>query len=276
MFPAKILMCEPKYFEVNYEGNEFMKENLNSVDKDLALLQWNALKDLYQKLGFEVELIEPAQGLVDMVFTANQSFPFMDSSGNKKVILSKMKNQQRKREVEYFKAFFLKRDYEVIELPEEVKYFESMGDAIIDYHRNIIFSGHGFRTQETISGFLSNYTNFKVVKLHLINQYLYHLDTCLSILNSDSVIIAESAFDEESLRLIKHNFENVINVGEIENLKYFLCNCHCPDGKNVIVQRGGNAFKESISRRGFNLIEVETSEFIKSGGSVFCMKLMFY
>jgi len=31
-----------------------------------------------------------------MVFTANQSLPFIDKSGNKKVILSKMKNEQKK------------------------------------------------------------------------------------------------------------------------------------------------------------------------------------
>lgn len=59
-------------------------------------------------------------------------------------------------------------------------------------------------------------------------------------------------------------------------MKYFVCNCHCPDGKNVIVQKGSKDFKNKIKTAGFDIIEVNTSEFIKSGGSVFCMKLMYY
>ncbi len=76
--------------------------------------------------------------------------------------------------------------------------------------------------------------------------------------------------------IIEAYFKNIIFADENENLKYFVCNCHCPDGKNVIVQKGSTKFKEDIKKTGFNLIEIETGEFIKSGGSVFCMKLMFY
>jgi arginine dihydrolase len=276
MFPKKILMCEPKFFDVTYSGNEFMKSNINKVNKDVASQQWKDLKKLYENLGFEIELIEPVRGLTDMVFTANQSFPFIDADKNKTVILSKMKNEQRKKEVEYFKNYFEGKNYSVVSLPDEINYFESMGDAIIDYQRNIIFGGYGFRTEEKIYDIFVNYTNFKVIKLHLVNPILYHLDTCFSILNQSTVVISESAFDQEGISKIKSNFENIIFADEEENLKYFVCNCHCPDGKNVIVQKGSTKFSEDIKKSGFSLIEVETGEFMKSGGSVFCMKLMFY
>ncbi|MEO8210976.1 MAG: amidinotransferase, partial [bacterium] len=105
---------------------------------------------------------------------------------------------------------------------------------------------------------------------------LYHLDTCFSILNSKTAVICKSAFDKAGLNDIKDMFENLIIASEEENLEYFVCNCHCPDGKNVIVQKGSSKFKEEIKKSGFNLIDVETGEFIKSGGSVFCIKLMFY
>ncbi|HRB00496.1 MAG TPA: amidinotransferase, partial [Ignavibacteria bacterium] len=68
----------------------------------------------------------------------------------------------------------------------------------------------------------------------------------------------------------------IIYADNEENLKYFICNCHCPDGENVIVQRGSSKFKEDIKKSGFSIIETETTEFIKSGGSVFCMKLMIF
>ncbi|MBS1518474.1 MAG: amidinotransferase [Bacteroidetes bacterium] len=276
MKPEKILMCRPDYFEVNYSGNEFMKDNIGKVDKNSALKQWEDLKSVYESLGFEVILIPPGEGLVDMVFTANQSLPFVDKNGNKSVILSKMKNEQRKEEVRHFRKFYENLGYRVLELPGDVEYFESMGDCVIDFQRNILFGGYGFRTQEITYDYISNYTDFKVVKLKLINPFLYHLDTCLSVLNSETAVIAENAFDEDSLKELRSSFSKVITADTDENLKYFVCNCHCPDGKNVIVQRGSRIFSKDIKESGFSLIETETTEFIKSGGSVFCMKLMFY
>lgn len=269
-------MCKPEYFEVNYSGNEFMKGNIDNVDKAKALSQWNGLKEIYVTLGYEVILIEPVKDLVDMVFTANQSLPFLDASGNKNVILSKMKNEQRKGEVIYFKDFYIKRDYEVIDLPDEIRYFESMGDCVIDYNRNILFGGFGFRTDEKTYDIIANYTDFKIVKLKLINPVLYHLDTCFSVLNSEIAVIQKSAFDENGLKVLKECFDTIIYADEKENLEYFVCNCHCPDGRNVIVQKGSAKFAEDITKTGLNLIEVETGEFMKSGGSVFCMKIMIY
>lgn len=274
--PDKILMCRPDYFEVNYSGNEFMKDNIGATDKVKALNQWTELRNIYENLGFEVVLINPVKDLVDMVFTANQSLPFINNKGKKSVILSKMKNEQRKKEVAYFRNFYEQRDYSVFELPNDIDYFESEGDCVIDYKRNILFGGYGFRTQQKVYDFIQSYTGFEVVVLKLVNPVLYHLDTCLSVLNSDTAVIAESAFDENGKKVIRKYFNNVIYVDEEENLKYFACNCHCPDGKNVIVQKGSVKFREDIIKNGFNLMEVETGEFMKSGGSVFCMKIMIY
>lgn len=276
MLPDKILMCRPDYFEVNYSGNDFMKSNLDNVDKDKALKEWKDLKNVYEDLGFEIMLIKPVEGLVDMVFTANQSLPFIDKEGSKKVILSRMKNEQRKQEVKYFRDFYSDKNYEVLELPNQIEYFESMGDSVIDYERNILFGGYGYRTQELTYDIISKYTTFNIVKLKLINPVLYHLDTCFSVLNKETCVVALSAFNEEGVNMIKTYFKNVIIVDEEENMKYFVCNCHCPDGKNVIVQKGSTQFKQDIIKTGFNLIEVETGEFMKSGGSVFCMKLMIF
>ncbi|HAY33922.1 MAG TPA: arginine deiminase-related protein [Ignavibacteria bacterium] len=276
MLPQKILMCKPEYFDVTYYGNEFMKDNIGKVNKAESMKQWYDLKEIYESLGFEVSLIPPAEGLVDMVFTANQSLPFTDASGNKNVILSKMKNEQRQSEVKHFRKFYENLGYKIHELPDDVKYFESMGDCVIDFERNILFGGYGFRTDEKTYDYIVNLTNFNVVKLKLINPFLYHLDTCFSVLNKDSAVIAEDAFEAQSLECIKSYFPDIIKADAQENLKNFVCNCHCPDGKNVIVQKGSVKFKEDIKNSGFSLIETETAEFIKSGGSVFCMKLMLY
>ena len=151
-----------------------------------------------------------------------------------------------------------------------------MGDAIVDYERKIIFGGYGVRTQKKVYQHIANYTKYKIIKLKLINENLYHLDTCFSILNKDTVVIDISGFTEEGLAHIKGHFPVIIEADSKENIKYFVSNCHCPDGRNVIVQRGSDKFKSDIENAGFNIIETGTGEFLKSGGSVFCMKLMIY
>jgi N-dimethylarginine dimethylaminohydrolase len=276
MLPKKVLMCEPKHFDINYIGNEYMT-NLNAgFDKSLAMQQWTKLKSTYENLGYEVSEIPAVEGLVDMVFTANQSLPFMDSHGTKKVVLSKMRNAQRADEVHHFKDFYLKEGYEVIELPDNITYFESMGDAIIDYKREIIFGGYGYRTHENVYDFLKEVTNYEIVKIRLMNKYFYHLDTCFSLLNPHTALLCRDAFSEEDFKKITNYFTDIIEVSAEENKNSFACNCHCPDGKNIIIDKRAGGLIDTLRRNEFEVTTVDTSEFMKSGGSVFCMKMMYF
>jgi N-dimethylarginine dimethylaminohydrolase len=276
MKPDKILMCEPKYFDITYFGNDFMKGNINNLDKIKAVKEWYDLKSVYENLGFKVSLIPAVEGQVDMVFTANQSLPLIDRYGEKIVFMSKMKNKERQNEVKYFEDFYKQNGYKIIHLPDIITHFESMGDCAIDYERKILFGGYGYRTQSEVYDFIADYVDFKIHRIHLQNPVLYHLDTCFSIINLHTAVIDKSAFTDADIEMFKIYFEDIIYADAEENMQYFVCNCHSPDGKNVIVQKGSKKFKEEILKRGLNLKEVDTSEFIKSGGSVFCMKMMFY
>ncbi len=76
--------------------------------------------------------------------------------------------------------------------------------------------------------------------------------------------------------MIHEAFDHVIEIEHAENLACFSGNCHSPDGKHVILQRGSRHFLRDLAKKGFTPIEVDTSEFIKAGGSVFCLKMMFF
>lgn len=273
--PISVLLCEPAFFDVLYEGNIYMK-HLPKIDLENALFQWTSLKMIYEKLGFVIKNIPGVPGLEDMVFTANQSFPFINKKNEKCVILSKMRNPQRKGEVELFKQYYASLNYKVYELSEAAVYFESMGDALIDYKNDRIFGGYGFRTNENVYDEISSITGLETIKLKLVSEKFYHLDTCMSILNSEAAIICREGFDKSSLERIYNCFKKVYEVSEEDNIKAFLCNCHCPDGKNIIVQKNDNELFKNILSRDFNIIETDTSEFMKSGGSVFCMKMMMW
>ncbi len=274
----KVLMVSPDYFNVEYAINPYMTTEdgkLQKVDVQKAHSQWNKLKDTYTRLGFSVEVIPGVQGLPDMVFTANQSFPFWDSEKNKpSVILSNMRSPYRNPEVCFFEDYYSKNNYDVFYL--EKSSFEGNGDALIRPETKEIYGGYGFRTDKSVYQDIEKITGHKVFLLELKSEYFYHLDTCFSILGKDSVAIVKEAFTNDDLEIIRRSFNDVIEIDLREARENFAGNCHSPDGKHVLLHPGSEKFKTQLKKKGFEIIEIDTSEYIKSGGSVFCMKMMHY
>ena len=72
----------------------------------------------------------------------------------------------------------------------------------------------------------------------------------------------------------KAMFKNLIEVPLVEAKQGFVTNGHSPNGKHFIVHKGNERTVSELKANGITVIEVDTSQFLKSGGSVFCMKMM--
>jgi len=272
---SRVLMARPDFFTVESVINPWMKDasgNLNRVDRDLAQAQWAALKAAYESIGLGVEVIEAGDGLPDFCFCANQSFPFHDSHGRPGVILSRMKSQTRAPEVAYYERWYSRRGWRLHTLSPAVSSFEGMGDAIWHPAKRVLFGGVGPRTSEAAWPEVSRIADVPVIPLRLEDLAFYHLDTCLACLNAESALWIEAAFDAPSRQRLKAAFPALIDISAADAAN-FACNAHCPDGRHVLLQRGSAATVSELKRRGFEVMEVETGEFLKSGGSVFCLKL---
>lgn len=271
----KVLMVKADHFKVEYAINPYMKDSsgkLQVVDHSLALSQWNSLKKQYGEIGLEVQELEGAKDLPDMVFCANTSFPFVKNN-EKHVIISNMNSDHRKDEVKYLEKFYAELGYQIHHLNKDHS-FEANGDALI--HNKWILGGHGFRTDKAVYREITKLTDLPVIALELISDKFYHLDTCLSILNEDSIAIVREGFSESSIKVLETLYKNVIEIDLDEALNSFAANCHCPDSKNVLVHGNCPKFCSKLESNGFKIHPLDTSEFMKSGGSVFCMKMMFY
>ena len=99
-------MASPEYFDILYVINPHMEGNIGTVNKEMAIQQWTLLKECYEQLGFPVHVIQAQPNLPDLVFTANQSFPFIDDKGAPVVIISRMASKHRAPEVEFFAEWF--------------------------------------------------------------------------------------------------------------------------------------------------------------------------
>lgn len=276
--PGRVLLTTPDYFDVEYVINPHMEGHAGTVDKGEAMRQWTAIRETYDALGVEVSVTDGAAGLPDMVFCANQTLPYRDPSGGERgVVLSRMHAAQRKEEVPYYAGFFSTHGYAIRELSEQVEgSFEGMGDAIWHPGRHLLWGGHGFRTAPDAYDAVSEMLDVPVVLVELADEDFYHLDTCLCPLSETTALIYPGAFTDEGRALIEHFFENVIEVPAVEAREQFACNAHCPDGEHVLIQRGCTATTRQLEAAGFTPVELDTGEFLKAGGSIFCMKLMFW
>lgn len=269
----RVLMVDPAYFDVLYVINPHMEGNIGQVDKSLARTQWLNLKQTYERLGFDVDVMPGEPGLPDMVFTANQSFPYFNN-GEPTVVISRMRSKHRQPEVEHFAAWYKARGYRVFRQADPPVHFEGMGDARWHPDRKLLYVGYGYRTDFTAVQRAATHFTCPVVGLELVDPRFYHLDTALSPLDEHTALYVHEAFTEEGVALLQRLFPTLIRVPIDEAAHGFAANGHCPDRKHFIVHRGNTQTNTVLRQQGFEVIEVDTSEFIKSGGSVFCMKMM--
>jgi N-dimethylarginine dimethylaminohydrolase len=276
--PGRVLMTKPTHFDVKYVINPHMADHVGEVDRQEAGRQWRVVKDAYESLGFTVNLVEGREDLEDMVFCANQTLPYYSpSDGEHGVVLGNMHAPQRREEVQHFERYFRSIGYDVLHISGDgVLDFEGMGDAIWHPRTHLLWGGYGIRTSREAYSQISEQLDVRVLLLRLEDEEFYHLDTCFSTLDKSSVLIFPGAFDEMGLGLIHHFFERVIEAPEDEARNLLACNCNCPDGERVIIQKGCDTTNRLLRDAGFEPMEVDTSEFLKAGGSVFCMKQMFW
>ncbi|MFH5833799.1 dimethylarginine dimethylaminohydrolase family protein [Halalkalibaculum sp. DA384] len=275
--PKQVLMVEPTFFSVDYAINPHMADNIGNVDKTAARNQWQQVLGVFRQLGFSVHRLEGQKGLPDMVFCANQSLPYINPAGRKQVVMSIMHSDMRKEEVPYIEQWYRQQGYEIRYLDrEKVRAFEGCGDAIWHSGRRLLWGGYGYRTSREAYKTVSGMLDVPVMALRLADEHFYHLDTCFCVLNETTVLIYPQAFTESGLKLIHAVFDHVIEASEDEAKERFACNASCPDGKNVIIQQGCREVNSKLREAGFTIHEVETSEYLKSGGSVFCMKQLLW
>lgn len=262
-FMAKqILMCAPKYFDIEYEINPWMDKN-NQVDQKLAAKQWQQLYHTYtEKLGWDVELIDPVKNLPDMVFTANGALVI-----DGKVALPTFRAPDRQPETAYFKKWFQSKGFEDFLTP---KYdFEGEGDALV--WNNIVFAGYPWRSDKSAQTEVARFFNKKVIGLQLANASFYHLDTALTIVDNQTVALYPPLFSSDSLKKIKETVPNVIEASKADAYVYGLN--AMSDGQNIVLSDRATGLIEAYKKRGMRVYPVPISEYQKSGGGVKCLTL---
>ena len=265
----RYLMCRPEHFTVSYTINPWMVP-ANPTDTALAVRQWQALYDTYVALGHEVHLIDPVEGLPDMVYTANGGFVIDNVAYG-----AKFRFQERVPEGPAFMDWFRANGFEVAE-PVEVN--EGEGDFLLV--GDTILAGTGFRSTGDSHRELADVFGKEVISLSLVDPRFYHLDTAISVLDpvegpggveKANIAYLEHAFDERSQAILAERYPDAIRVADADGAVFGLNSAS--DGRNVIISPRAKGFEAQLRERGYNPVLVDLSELLLGGGGIKCCTL---
>jgi arginine dihydrolase len=262
--PTTFLMCPPKLYDVKYVINPWMAGHIHDSSRTLATAQWSGLYHAVTQIA-DVVLVEPQPGSPDMVFTANAG---LERGGT--VMLSSFLHAERQGEEQYFCRWFQQAGYDVRTIPRETP-FEGEGDALFAIDGSCLWAAYGPRTLQSSHHFLGEAWRIEIVPLHLIDPRFYHLDTCFAPLDDGSVMYYPPAFDEASVGRIENYYPGVkrIIVTESDAL-HFACNA-INLNRTVILNEGSRELSDLLKLKGFRVVELALSEFLKAGGAAKCL-----
>lgn len=255
-------MCAPTHYAIRYEINPWMKIK-NRSDPAIALAQWTALKELLERLRVKVLTLPQKKNCPDMVFTANAGVVSGD-----RFVPSHFRYVQRRGEEPAFIRFFRRQGFKILD-PAKGMYFEGEGDLLP--YRDLYFGGFRFRSEIRALEAVAKALGKRFVELELAKPHFYHLDTCFLPLDDKSVLYHPAAFDAYGRQAIRQFVADPIPVA-LDDARNFACN-GLRVGRNVVLNKASRPLKAALARRGYQVLETPTSEFMKSGGSVKCLLL---
>ncbi len=263
---ARVLMCAPMHYRVDYTINPWMEDQIGKADNALAMRQWTNLARLLAREA-ELAFVAPAPGLPDMVFTANAGLAIGGTA-----VVSHFATKEREPEERPFRAWFEAEGFEIAPWPWDIA-FEGAGDALIDYSRSLIWCGHGWRSSARAAPLLETIFARRVVGLRLVDPCFYHLDTCFCPLADGWLIYYPLAFDAASRRAIAELVpaEKRIEVGE-DDARLFACNAVEVNGR-VFLNGASEDLRRRLRAAGFKPVLTALSEFLKAGGAAKCLTL---
>ncbi len=259
---ARVLMCPPDYFGIEYEINPWMNIQ-QGANPELARLQWRRLHETLCDLGAEVDLLEPVAGLPDLVFTANAGLVFQD-----RFLPARFRFGVRQGESPHFEKWARDRGFTVVPLPPSMN-FEGAGDAL--FCGDTLFAGYRFRSDVRSHQWVGEQLGVPVLPMELVDPRFYHLDTCFCPLAPGVALYYPGAFDEYGRSVLKDRVNRLVEVSAEEAVS-FSCNAVVV-GRSVIMNEGAPKLAAALEALGFAVRPLEFSEFIKSGGSAKCLTL---
>jgi N-dimethylarginine dimethylaminohydrolase len=257
----RVILCQPKFMAIDEVINDVQKKYEDeNINVGLAMKQHKEFEELLKEHGVEVIKLPSSEKFPEQVFTRDIGFTVGED-----VFVAEMASDIRKGEEEALEEWL---DDEDIMFQTTTNRVEG-GDVIVD--RGTLFVGISSRTSiEAAEKLKDDLPDYTIIPVPFDEMYL-HLDCVFNILSPEVGLIFKKAFDPRIVDMFSTTYKLIevseeeqftmgTNVLSIGDKKVF----SLPQNKNVNAQ---------IRAHGFEVIEVDFSEIIKSGGSFRCCSM---
>ncbi|MFD1020872.1 dimethylarginine dimethylaminohydrolase family protein [Thalassobacillus hwangdonensis] len=258
----KVLVAKPSYMKITEVINETQKHYIeNNIDVPLAVQQHENFVDVLQQNLVEVAELPADPVLHEQVFTRDIGFTINDQ-----LFVGSMSEMVRQEETDVLKDW-LKANALPYEdgLPSSIE----GGDVVTD--GSTIWIGISGRTSHKAIVELQERLPDHTVEPLQLRKDILHLDCVFNILGEQTALVYTPAFSRRGLAKIKARF-NVIPVTKEEQFHMGPNVLSIGDNK-VISLPQNERLNRVMQRKGFNVVPVNFSEIIKSGGSFRCCTL---
>lgn len=238
--------------------NGLSTAGLGLPDYDLALRQHKNYIEALKKCGLEVIILQPNEKYPDSTFVEDVALLTKECA-----IITNPGALSRRGETTEIKIV-LKDHYSNIEEIKGPGTVEAGDIMMVDSH---FYIGLSERTNEEganqIIGFLEKYgMTASLVKLDKV----LHLKTGLAYLENYNLVACGEFLTKEDFKKF-----NILEINEDES---YAANCIWVND-NVIIPKGYPNAHKTIMSAGYNIIEVDVSEFKKLDGGLSCLSLRF-
>jgi N-dimethylarginine dimethylaminohydrolase len=255
-------MCPAQHYGVLYEINPWMRREV-AADPKASMEQWERLLRTLQDAGATVEAMEPADGLPDMVFTANAGLVWGD-----RFVPSRFKHPERSGEEEHYRRWFHGRGSPISSLPGN-PYFEGAGDALP--FRDRLIAGYRIRSEFDAHTALAKVLDVEVLSVELTDPRFYHLDLTFCPLDERRALIVPEAWDEYGREVVKAVVPEPV-VLTPDEASAFCANSVVIDDL-VVMPSCTPRLERELNQAGFRICVCPVGEFLKAGGGVRCLTL---
>ncbi|MCQ6274921.1 dimethylarginine dimethylaminohydrolase family protein [Bacillus sp. V3B] len=259
----RVILCQPEYMTIRDVINETQKHFKDEgIHIARALKQHNELVNTLRNYDIEVILFPYHKKYPEQVFTRDIGFTLGET-----IFVSDMASDVRKGEEDVLKQWLE---------DEGISYYNIVGDQIeggdVIIDQDTIYIGLSNRTNQDAINHLQEilHTQFDVITIDFQEKFL-HLDCVFNVVSPDIALIYPKALKKEDIEQFKSRYE-LIEVSEEE--QFTLGTNVLGIGNNRVLSLPVNKkVNEQLRKRNFEVIEVDITEIIKSGGSFRCCTL---
>lgn len=258
--PRRYLMCEPAHFRVEYAINPWMDPEA-PVDPELAVKQWQRLRETLVDIGHTVHTLEPLPGLPDMVYAANGALVIDGTAYG-----ARFRYPQRAAEAGAHRRWYERHGWRYV-APGPT----NEGEGDLACVGGMVLAGYGFRTDPAAHQEVQEVFGRPVISLRLVDPRFYHLDTALAVLDPSGrgrVAYYPGAFSPSSQAVLRRLFPDALIADETDAAAFGLN--LVSDGRHVVINAEAGAMAATLTAAGYVPVPVELSELHKGGGSAKC------